>query len=180
MVPLSALGTLPTATGAFTEIAICDAQRYLVAARKLSASDVDGFYGPKSKAAMAEYVRTKGLTPVKFGEHANYRGTSGGRMRIPNAYLAVLPAKATGISCGGTTGGGTTGGGTTGGGGGATTGGGSARTNANNNSNITPDGGPADPGPGPSVDKPSYSESESKPIPWGMIAAAAGGFVVLA
>ena len=175
MVPLSALGTLPTATGAFTEIAICDAQRYLVAARKLSASDVDGFYGPKSKAAMAEYVRTKGLTPVKFGEHANYRGTSGGRMRIPNAYLAVLPAKATGISCGGTTGGGTTGGG-----GGATTGGGSARTNANNNSNITPDGGPADPGPGPSVDKPSYSESESKPIPWGMIAAAAGGFVVLA
>jgi hypothetical protein len=93
---------------------ICDVQRHLVAAGKLPRSGVDGAWGPQSKNALLEFVKTLPLAVVRavytdnqdrgnvppLGSRDDYKLIGTAQIRIPQAYVLALPPKAS-VACGG-------------------------------------------------------------------------------
>lgn len=115
----------PERTYPYALMTICDVQRHLVAARVLPRSGVDGIWGPQSRNALYEFIKTMPLAVVRavytdnqdrgnippFGTREDYKQIGSTQIRIPQAYVMAFPPKAN-VTCRRATPTATTGGGT--------------------------------------------------------------------
>lgn len=95
----------------FALMTVCDVQRHLVATGKLPRLGVDGQWGNQSHTALNNFAKQLPLTVARsvmatgssglpgFGSREDYK-MDGGKIRIPQAYVMALPAKAN-VVCGG-------------------------------------------------------------------------------
>lgn len=98
----------PERTYPYALMTICDVQRHLVAARVLPRSGVDGIWGPQSKNALYDFIKTMPLATVRavytdnqdrgniprLGSREDYRLIGSTQIRIPQAYVLAFPPKA--------------------------------------------------------------------------------------